>query len=84
MLVRKEGFVGTISTSADSCCPESTSICKRCVKDVVKHSQGFGDAPAGIYEMVELGQPEHVTNEHVELTKVLVHQGAAGMTNGAP
>jgi hypothetical protein len=34
--------------------------------------------------MVELGQPEHVTNEHVELTKVLVHQGAAGMTNGAP
>ena len=36
----------------------------------------------GLYELLELGAPPHVVNEHVELAKALVFPGAAGFTNG--
>lgn len=36
----------------------------------------------GVYELVELGAPDHVINEHVDLVKRLVYAGAAGLTNG--
>jgi hypothetical protein len=38
----------------------------------------------GVYELVELGAPDHVINEHVDLVKRLVYAGAAGLTNGDP
>lgn len=37
---------------------------------------------AGIYELLEMGQPEHTTSEHVELAKVLVRPDAARFTTG--
>eukprot|EP00887_Chlorella_sp_A99_P000866 scaffold5.g866.t1 len=36
----------------------------------------------GLYELVELGVPAHVINEHVELAKAVMHQGAASLANG--
>lgn len=36
----------------------------------------------GVYELVELGSPDHIVNEHVDLVKALVFPGAAGLTNG--
>lgn len=36
----------------------------------------------GIYELVELGLPDHAINQHVDLAKALVRPQAARLVNG--
>ena len=38
----------------------------------------------GVYELIELGLPDHVINDHVDLARKLVRPEAAKLVNGEP